>query len=118
MWVVKRSEKNTVNQLFFRDRFILTIFARLKKIAKFNRRENVDTILGNLRENMSVKCIAPQTPLLSNKFGFAEEYLSVLFLFQNIHCGYSLVPPRRGGSTVYPKYMFLAKMLNNIFFFQ
>ena len=26
---------------------------------------------------------------------------------QNIDCGYSLEPPRRGGSNEYPKYMFL-----------
>ena len=27
---------------------------------------------------------------------------------QNIYCGYSLEPPRRGGSNEYPQYMFLA----------
>ena len=30
----------------------------------------------------------------------------VLFLLQNIDCGYSLEPPRRGGSNVYPQSMF------------
>ena len=29
---------------------------------------------------------------------------------QNIDCGYSLEPPRRGGSNVYPQSMFLAEM--------
>ena len=29
-----------------------------------------------------------------------------LFLLQNIDCGYSLEPPRRGGSNVYPQFMF------------
>ena len=28
---------------------------------------------------------------------------------QNIDCGYSLEPPRRGGSNEYPQSMFLAK---------
>ena len=30
---------------------------------------------------------------------------------QNIDCGYSLEPPRRGGSNVYPQSMFLSKNL-------
>ena len=28
---------------------------------------------------------------------------------QNIDCGYSLEPPRRGGSNEYPQYIFLTK---------
>ena len=35
----------------------------------------------------------------------------VLFLLQNIDCGYSLELPRRGGSDVYPRSIFLAKIL-------
>ena len=31
------------------------------------------------------------------------------FLLQNIDCGYSLEPPRRGGSNVYPQSMFRAR---------
>ena len=34
------------------------------------------------------------------KLGFAGVYLFFLFLLQNIDCGYSLEPPRRGGSNV------------------
>ena len=40
------------------------------------------------------------------KMGFAGVYLVFLFLLQNINCGYSLEPPRRGDSNVYPKSMF------------
>ena len=32
------------------------------------------------------------------KLGYAGVYLFFLFLLQNIDCGYSLEPPRRGGS--------------------
>ena len=32
-----------------------------------------------------------------------------LFLFQNIDCGYTLEPPRRGGSNEYPQSMFWSK---------
>ena len=32
---------------------------------------------------------------------------------QNIDCGYSLEPPRRGGSNEYPQYMFLSRNKKN-----
>ena len=35
---------------------------------------------------------------------------------QNIDCGYSLEPPRRGGSNEYPQSMFLSRnMKNNVY---
>ena len=34
--------------------------------------------------------------------------LFFLFLLKNIDCGYSLEPPRRGGSNKYPQSMFRA----------
>ena len=36
------------------------------------------------------------------KLGFAEVYIFFSFLFQNIDCGYTLEPHRRGGSNEYP----------------
>ena len=38
--------------------------------------------------------------------GYAGVYLFFLFFLQNIDCGYSLEPPCRGGSNVYPQSMF------------
>ena len=35
------------------------------------------------------------------KLGYARVYLFFLFLPQNIDCGYSLEPPRQGGSNEY-----------------
>ena len=35
------------------------------------------------------------------KLGYAGGYLFFLFLLQNIDCGYSLEPPRRGGSNTH-----------------
>ena len=59
------------------------------------------------QENMSVKCIPPYTPLLYRKTGVRRGIPNFLFFFiQNIHCGYSLEPPRQGGSNVYPQCMF------------
>ena len=40
------------------------------------------------------------------KLGSAGVYIFFLFLLQNIDCGYSLEPPQRGGSNVYPQSMF------------
>ena len=40
------------------------------------------------------------------KLGFTGYTLFFLFLLKNIDCGYSLEPPRRGGSNVYPQSMF------------
>ena len=34
---------------------------------------------------------------------------------QNIDCGYSLEPPRRGGSNEYPQSMFLSRNKNNVY---
>ena len=34
---------------------------------------------------------------------------------QNIDCGYSLEPPREGGSNEYPQYMFLAEIRKLIY---
>ena len=42
------------------------------------------------------------------KLGFTGVYIIFLILLRNIDCGYSLEPPRRGGSNEYPQSMFLA----------
>ena len=44
------------------------------------------------------------------KLGYKGVYLFSLFLLQNIDCGYSLEPPRRGGSNECPQFMFGAKI--------
>ena len=41
------------------------------------------------------------------KLGFAGVYIIFHISAQNIDCGYSLEPPRRGGSNEYPQSMFL-----------
>ena len=42
------------------------------------------------------------------KLGFTGVYIIFLILLKNIDCGYSLEPPRRGGSNEYPQSMFWA----------
>ena len=40
------------------------------------------------------------------KLEFTRYTLVFIFLLKNIDCGYSLEPPRRGGSNEYPQSMF------------
>ena len=40
------------------------------------------------------------------KLGFTGVYIIFLISVKNIDCGYSLEPPRRGGSNEYPQSMF------------
>ena len=40
------------------------------------------------------------------KLGFTGVYIIFLISDQNIDCGYSLEPPRQGGSNEYPQSMF------------
>ena len=51
--------------------------------------------------------LTPLNPtfILSN-WGLQGYSLFFLFLFKNTYCGYSLEPPRRGGSNEYPQSMF------------
>ena len=46
------------------------------------------------------------------KLGFTGYALFFLFLHKNIDCGYSLEPPRRGGSNEYPQSTFYRNMKN------
>ena len=44
------------------------------------------------------------------KLGFTGVYIIFLFVLKNIDCGYSLEPPRRGGSNEYQQSMFWAEI--------
>ena len=48
------------------------------------------------------------------KLGFTGVYIIFLISAQNIDCGYSLEPPRRGGSNEYPQSMFLNRNMKNL----
>ena len=51
------------------------------------------------------------------KLGFTGVYIIFLIFAQNIDCGYSLEPPRRGGSNEYTQSMFCAEIGKNQIFF-
>ena len=42
-----------------------------------------------------------------------KNLIFFVFFAQNIDCGYSLEPPRRGGSNEYPQSMFLSRNKKN-----
>ena len=44
------------------------------------------------------------------KLGFTGVYIIFFVLLANIDCGYSLQPPRRGGSNEYPQSMFWSEI--------
>ena len=47
------------------------------------------------------------------KLGFTGVYIIFVISAQNIDCGYSLEPPRRGGSNGYPQSMFVEAVLTS-----
>ena len=48
--------------------------------------------------------------LIVKNENFQYKYFDIFLIFaQNIDCGYSLEPPRRGGSNEYPQSMFWSK---------
>ena len=61
-------------------------------------------------KTISITCPCNVYPLIPHfyivKLVYTGVYLFFVFLLQNIDCGYSLEPPRRGGSNVNPHSMF------------
>ena len=56
-----------------------------------------------------------------HNYMYKKELKYIIFLIstQNIDCGYSLEPPRRGGSNEYPQSMFLSRnKKNNVYPFK
>ena len=66
----------------------------------------MDIIRTYIRKTCPCKVYPLEPHFYIAKRGYAGVYLFFLFLLQNIDCGYSLEPPRRGGSNVYPQSMF------------
>ena len=82
----------------------------LHKIQGFSAlRYSHNNVLCHVNEenmSMSMKTIPLEPHFYVEKLGLTGVYLFFLFLFQNIDCGYSLEPPRRGGSNESPQSIF------------
>ena len=67
-----------------------------------------------LRNIITKTCLYYFNPLKPHfyivKLGFTGVYIIFLISAKNIDCGYSLEPPRRGGSNEYPQSMFWAEI--------
>ena len=63
-----------------------------------------------VEQNFKKTCLYNFDPLKAHlyivKLGLQGYTIFFLFLLKNIDCGYSLEPPRRGGSNEYPQSMF------------
>ena len=62
--------------------------------------------IGNITKTCPCNVYPREPHFYIVKMGYAGVYLFFLLLLQNIDCGYSLEPPRRGDSNVYPHSMF------------
>ena len=63
-------------------------------------------------ENMPIQ-IYRKFHLQKLKIFRQKSLIFFIFLLKNIDCGYSLEPPRRGGSNEYPQSMFLSRNKKN-----
>ena len=86
-----------------------------------NNVSNLPNILGQIGLNNQCRpwsitktCLYNFDPLKPHfyivKLGFTGVHIISLISAQNIDCGYSLEPPRRGGSNEYPQSMFWAEI--------
>ena len=80
-------------------------------VVKIKEPNQKPLLIQKMHQEKHVREIYTPLNLLYSKPGYAGVYLFFLFLLQNIDYGYSLEPPRRGGSSrggsnVYPQSMF------------
>ena len=79
--------------------------------ADFLTHKNEPDLSKSHYENMPIQIY---WKLYHRKWKFSEKNLIFFHISaQNIDCGYSLEPPRRGGSNVYPQSMFLIRNKKN-----
>ena len=81
-----------------------------KEQNRIGHNSNLKLALNPLRVYITKTCLYNFDPLKSHfyivKLGFTGVHIIFLIPAQNIDCGYSLEPPRRGGSNEYPQSMF------------
>ena len=81
-----------------------------KQKQKQNKQKNNNKKQKTKKKNITKTCLYNVDPLKPHfskvKLGFTGVYIIFLISAQNIDCGYSLEPPRQGGSNEYPQSMF------------
>ena len=103
----KQPSRKVVCTYCSRHYFIISLHSDTRKRLYFFRLTMGKWFINAVHQkNMSGKCIPLEPLFYIAKLGYGGVYLFFLFLLQNIDCGYSLEPPRQGGSDMYPKSMF------------
>ena len=69
------------------------------------------------KDNVSMKCFPPHTPLLYSKNGVYRGIHILLFLVKNIDCGYSLKPPDKPTINLLSKNLKTSKFFAEHFIF-
>ena len=98
--------------------YLTVIYLLLVMISTWVRRPPQEPekymFLTTVGEGITKTCLYNFDPLKPHfyivKLGFTGVYIIFLISAPNIDCGYSLEPPRRGGSNEYPQFMFRAEM--------
>ena len=83
-------------------------------VNKLEREKNINQFMPGITKTYlyNVDPLKPHFYIV--KVGFTGVYIIFLISAQNIDCGYSLEPPRRGGSYEYPQSLFLSRNKKNI----
>ena len=82
-------------------------YAQSQNIAFHNtNRKSKLTITVHISKTYLYKFDPLKPHFYTVKLGFTGVYIIFHISAQNIDCGYSLEPPRRGGSNEYPQSMF------------
>ena len=109
------NKNNTTLKIRFTLKWLL-----LTSRQKYNWRYTGHATVTKLNHSITKTCLYNFDPLKPHfyivKLGFTGVYIIFLISAQNIDCGFSLEPPRRGGSNEYPQYMFLSRNMKNIIF--
>ena len=91
--------------------FVLSFLHNVMKLSFRFKNESMGTYLNTLRKHAHM--------IYSNFFrskidNFQRKNFDIFLIFaQNTDCGYTLEPPRRGGSNEYPQSMFWSKNKKN-----
>ena len=112
---------NTINQsidfMIFGIRFLYGDLRLIYKIVKFNENVyplNLISMLKSITKTRLYNFDPLKPHVYTVQLGFTGVCIIYLISAQNIDCGYSVEPPRRGGSTEYPQSMFWAEIWKNI----
>ena len=90
---------------------LLPVVTLLVQSLPFSMLQNCCTLRKHAYSN-TLKILSPKMAIFQIKKKSDIFHISA----QNIDCGYSLEPPRRGGSNEYPQSMFLSRNnINNVY---